>query len=200
MRLSLLFAGLFGGGLAYDVPLSFSSAPTVENRSLDEIYQAALAEGGVVTVWHGGDEKDQQDGSLKQQFEQRFPGLTLNLTVDLSKYLNGNLDRQLAANKVHVDSIILQTLHDFPRWAQEGALLNYAPLNFEQVHPAFRDTWAAYYGVTILAWSFIWNTDKLGGNVSLAEFPDFLNPKLKDKLVLTYPNDDDAVLNAFDLA
>jgi hypothetical protein len=29
-----------------------------ETRSFDEIYQAALAEGGVITLWHGGDEKN----------------------------------------------------------------------------------------------------------------------------------------------
>ena len=43
-------------------------------------------------------------------------------------------------------------------------------------------------------------------NIELNEFPgrirdfaDFLNPGLKDKIVVTYPNDDDAVLYAFDL-
>ncbi len=193
-----ILAVLLGPTLAYDTTLGFRSAPTVENRSLDEIYQAALAEGGVVTVWHGGDERNQQD-SLKQQFEQRFPGMALNLTVDLSKYHNGNLDQQLANGRVCIDSIILQTLQDFPRWAHEGALLNYAPLNFETIHPDFKDVNAAYYGVTIFAWSFIWSTAKLGEAISLAEFPDFLDPRLKGKLVLTYPNDDDAILYAFDL-
>ena len=62
-----------------------------ETRSIDEIYQAALAEGGVVTLWHGGDEKNRQD-VLKQAFEARFPNITLNVTVDLSKYHDGNLD------------------------------------------------------------------------------------------------------------
>ncbi|KAH8879562.1 periplasmic binding protein-like II [Thozetella sp. PMI_491] len=195
---TLLAAALLGGVVAYDVTLGFNLPPIVENRTLDEIYHAALAEGGIVTAWHGGDEKTQQDG-LKQQFEQRFPGMTLNITVDLSKYHNGRLDRQLAAKNVYVDSILLQTLHDYPRWAQEGALLNYAPLNFENVHPAFRDVQAAYYGVTPIAWAFVWNYGKLGENISIAEFPDFLDPRLKGKLVLTYPNDDDAVLYAFDL-
>lgn len=180
---------------AYDATLSFATNPTVENRTIDEIYQAALAEGGQVTLWHGGDEKNQQD-ALKTAFEARFPGVSLNVTVDLSKYHDVNLDQQLANNNVYVDSIILQTLHDFPRWKRAGALLPYAPNNFERIYPAFRDSESAYYGYTVFFWSTIWNTEKLqsGGPTS---WDDFLEPQLKNKLVLTYPNDDDAVLYAF---
>lgn len=47
------------------------------------------------------------------------------------------------------------------------------------------------------AWTFVHNTDRLSEGPR--EFEDFLKPVLKDKLVLTYPNDDDAVLYAFDL-
>ncbi|KAK3377114.1 hypothetical protein B0T24DRAFT_677969 [Lasiosphaeria ovina] len=170
--------------LAYEVTLGFNSTVAVENRTLDEIYRAALAEGGTVTLWHGGDEANQMDG-VKEAFESWFHGMTLNVTVDLSKYLDGNLDQQLAASNVYDDSII------------EGALLHYAPKGFEQVYPTFRDPNAAWYGVEIFGWSFVWNTDKL--NISLAEFADILRPELKDKLVITYPNDDDAVFYAFDL-
>ena len=52
--------------------------------SLDELYKDALAEGGNLIVKAGGDEKDQQDG-LVQAFKKQFPGINLNLTVDLSK-------------------------------------------------------------------------------------------------------------------
>lgn len=185
--------------LAYDATLGFNAVPQVENRTIDEIYQAALKEAGVVTLWHGGDEVDQQD-ALKQAFEKRFPGMTLNVTVDLSKYHDGKLDQQLASNNVYVDSIALQTVHDFPRWAQEGALLNYAPLGFEHVYPAFKDSAsAAWYGISVFAWSISWNTDKLPNITEVNSYEDFLKPEFKDKLVLTYPNDDDAVLFAFDL-
>lgn len=129
------------------------AAPTFEKetRSLDEIYKAAVAEGGVVTLWHGGDEKTQQN-SLKAAFEKRFPKMTLNVTVDLSKYHDGNLDLQIAENNVYVDSIILQTLHDYPRWKKEGVLMNYAPLNFDKVYPQFKDAAAAYTGLFIISW------------------------------------------------
>lgn len=63
---------------------SYRRDTEVETKSLDELYKDALAEGGQLVVKAGGDEKNQQDG-LVQDFQQQFPGITLNLTVDLSK-------------------------------------------------------------------------------------------------------------------
>lgn len=180
--------------------LSTLLAPTLgvsqENRTLDEIYQAALKEGGVVTVWHGGDEKNQQD-SLKASFEKRFPGVTLNITVDVSKYHDGRIDDQIANKNVYVDSIILQTLQDYPRWKKQGALLNYKPSKFDKVATQFKDVDGAYYGYNVFGWSTCYNNKKYNG--TLADFSDALKPELKDKLIFTYPNDDDAVLYAFHL-
>ncbi|KLO94714.1 uncharacterized protein LW93_13533 [Fusarium fujikuroi] len=184
--------------MGYDQLLGFNEKAQIETRSIDEIYKAALKEGGTVTCWHGGDAPNQRD-SLKQAFEKRFPGMKLNVTVDLSKYHDARLDQQLAAGakSVYVDSVILQTLHDYPRWAQEGALLNYAPKGFDQIEHAYKDSTAYWYGVYILFWANAWNTDKLPGIKAPTEYNDFLRPEFKNKLALTYPNDDDAVLYAF---
>lgn len=98
-----------------------------------------------------------------------------------------------------MDSAILQTLHGYPRWDAEGALLHYKPLGYDQVYDAFKHENGAYYGTSILAWSNTWNAQIIGPQDAPKEFPDFLKPAFKDKLALIYPNDDDAVLYAFDL-
>lgn len=186
------------GTIDYDQVLGFDDRFETETRSLNQIYHAAIAEGGVVTCWHGGDENNRQD-KLKDAFEKKFPGMFLNVSVDLSKYLDARIDTQLAAGKhaVHVDSVILQTLHDYPRWAQQGALLNYAPLGFDAIWPAFRDETAAWYGTHVSSWAGSWNADKLPDIEPPVEWNDWIKPVFKDKLILTYPNDDDAVLFAF---
>ena len=192
--------GLIATGRAFDQLLAFDAASAstveVETRSIDDIYQAAIKEGDTVTLWCGGDEKHQQD-ALKKAFEERFPRMTLNLTVDFSKYHDGRIDRQLATGDLSVDSAFLQTLHDFPRWDEEGALLHYELVGFDQIYDAFRDPNGAYYGVFVFAWANIWNSDKLGASDPPKEYTEFLKPEFKDKLVLTYPNDDDAILAAF---
>ncbi|KAJ4324210.1 hypothetical protein N0V94_001422 [Neodidymelliopsis sp. IMI 364377] len=195
---SALFKLAFFAGASLALPSTYATNNTYEKetRSIDEIYQAALAEGGVVTVWNGGDEKTQQD-FLKTAFEARFPNITLNMTVDLSKYHDTRLNQQLAAGNVYVDSIILQTAHDYPRWKKEGVLLNYAPANFDKIYPVFKDADAAYCGLFVIAWSISSNTNKTTSVPT--SYQDFTKPEFKDKLALTYPNDDDAVLYQFDL-
>lgn len=47
-----------------------------ETRSLDEIYQGAVAEGGKLTVYAGGDTPTQWD-RLAGAFSQRFPRVDL---------------------------------------------------------------------------------------------------------------------------
>ncbi|KAL5610592.1 hypothetical protein FOBRF1_006709 [Fusarium oxysporum] len=195
--LSLPFTLMLAANVAaYDTLLSFGSTVQIETRSIDQIYKAALKEGGIVTTWFGGDEKSQQD-AVKKAFETAFPGIKLNLTVDVSKYHDGNIDEQLANNNVYVDTVALQTTHDFPRWKEEGALLHYAPSGFDKIYSGFKDIDAAFYGYMGIAWQIVWNADKLKGKKAPAEYIDFLAPEYKGKLVLTYPNDDDAVLFQF---
>lgn len=196
MRFSIINLALLAASAVATPYTKPNSTVPEETRTLDEIHKAALREGGVVTVWHGGDEANRQD-ALKKAFEARFPGMTLNITVDLSKYLDGNLDQQLADKHVFVDSIILQTLHDYPRWKKQGALLNYAPAGFSNIYPPFKDADAAYTGLFVTAWGMTVNVNKT--NATVHEYTDFLKPAFKDKLALTYPNDDDAVLYQFHL-
>lgn len=175
-----LFAApiLLGHAFAVDRTLGFNAKPTVENRTINQIYEAAVAEGGVVTLWHGGDERDQMD-FLKEAFEKKFPKLNLNLTVDLSKYHGGRINQQLAANNVYVDSVMLQTVHDFTRWAREGSLMNYAPLGFDKIHPAFKDSVSAsWYGVSLLFWSNVWNSNKIARRQLYHRGPFLRTPRI----------------------
>lgn len=50
-------------------------------------------------------------------------------------------------------------------------------------------------GVVVFGWA---NVFPLDGSIPI-EYTDYLKPEFKDKIVLTYPNDDDAVLYQFDL-
>ncbi|PVH81286.1 hypothetical protein DL98DRAFT_548682 [Cadophora sp. DSE1049] len=120
---------------AYDPQLAFSTFVETETRSIDEIHQASLKEGGVVTVWHGGDETTQLNG-LKP-----------------AKYHDINLDQQLATESVYVDSTILQTFNDFPRWKSQGVLLPYKPLGFDSIFDDFKDLGGYYTGFSILEWT-----------------------------------------------
>ncbi|MET8760759.1 extracellular solute-binding protein [Lentzea sp. NPDC004782] len=165
-----------------------------EVRSLDELYRAAKAEGGTLTVYAGGDTATQQDGN-KAAFEKAFPGVTVTMVVDYSKFHDARVDTQLATRTLVPDVVQLQTLQDFPRWKAEGALLPYKPAGFSRIHPAFKDPGGAWTGIFVDAFSIIHNVDQ--GAPATAR--DLLGPRWKGRIVSTFPNDDDAVLYLYKL-
>ncbi|CAG9947969.1 unnamed protein product [Clonostachys rosea f. rosea IK726] len=196
--LSSFLLSYLRGAYSFDQTFGWNSNALVESRTLDEIHQAALAEGGTVTLWHGGGSPDQLD-PMKEAFEKRFPGMTLNVTVKSSSYLGPELDRQLATENVQVDNIMLQTAQDYPRWKNDGVLLQYKPLDFDKVYNAFKDLNGAWVSSAVNGWSILYDKNKLGGVNPPETFLDFLKPEFKNKIVLTYPNEDDAILHTFDL-
>ena len=147
-------------------------------------------------MYAGGDSPGQQDWT-KSQFEQRFPGMTLDIIVDLSKFHDARVEYQLHNNSLVADVVQLQTVQDFPRWKDQGWFMNYRPIGWEQVYPEMKDDgW--YYAITIYVFSNFINHRLLPNN---ATWPinalDYLKPEFKGKIVATYPNDDDAVLYWF---
>lgn len=170
------------------------SGVQADTRTLDELYKLALAENGTLVVYAGGDAPDQQDGN-RAGFEERFPGIRVEIVVDLSKYHDARIDYQLSTNSLVVDVAQLQTLHDFPRWKKEGVLLNYKPIGWDRIYSQLKDSDGAYTGVFMDGFSTNVNTQLLPNSASWpVEANDYLKPEFKNKLVVTYPNDDDAVL------
>lgn len=99
-----------------------------------------------------------QGAGLVSSFEALFPGLKLNLTVDLSKYHDSNIDRSWLAGNEYVDVAILQTVQDFPRWRDQQRLLNYKPSNFEDIYLGEKDLNGAFNPIGICkSILFIWN-------------------------------------------
>jgi hypothetical protein len=66
------------------------------------MYDEARAEGGILTVYAGGDTAEQQDGTVAA-FHAAFPALTLSMIVDYSKYHDVRIDRQLATDSLVCD-------------------------------------------------------------------------------------------------
>lgn len=63
-----------------------------ETDRLASLYARARGEGGKVVLWAGGDAPNQMDW-LKTAFESRFPAVTLDVTVDLSKFHDLRIDQ-----------------------------------------------------------------------------------------------------------
>jgi ABC-type Fe3+ transport system substrate-binding protein len=164
-----------------------------EQDQLQALYKAAKAEGGKVTVYMGGDAPGQWD-SLAAAFRQQFPDVELRLVTDLSKYHDARIDNQLATGHLVADAAILQTTQDFDRWKTHGDLLKYKPVGWDKIFANAKDKDGYYTSVFYGAFSYLVNTRQLPAKSGDFKGTDLLKPAYKNKLILTYPNDDDAVL------
>ncbi len=171
--------------------------PQIEVRSLGELHTAALAEGGDLLVYGGGDLPNGSAGT-EQAFNKRFPGMKIRILVDRSKYHGVRIDNQLALGKLIPDVAHILTIYSFDRWKAEGHLLAYKPLGWQHVYADFKDPDGAYTAITVFAFSTVFNTAQVSDAEAPRDAPDFLDPRWKGKIVLSYPHDDDAMLFQFD--
>ncbi|MCW8380825.1 ABC transporter substrate-binding protein [Streptomyces justiciae] len=195
-----LGAGVFGTSAvpaAASPTASRNRTGPEETRTLDELYRAALAEGGKLVVYAGGDTPTQQDGT-KAGFKARFPDIDLTLVVDYSKYHDVRVDNQFATDTLVPDVVQLQTLQDFVRWKEQGRLLHYKPAGFSKVYDAFKDPQGAWVATGAIAFSFLYGTAAVGSDAPRSPL-DLVDPKWKGKIASSYPHDDDAVLYLYSL-
>ncbi|MEI8631334.1 ABC transporter substrate-binding protein [Vibrio sp. PP-XX7] len=162
-----------------------------ETRTLDEIYQAAIQEGGKLIIYAGGDFDGQQD-SVKNAFKARFPEIDITIVVDYSKYHDVRLDNQYETDTVVPDIMQLQLLQDFERWKYLDRLKCYKPLGFDNIHPSLRDSDGAWMAVSIVAFSFVVDNYALGNSAPVSA-EALANGIWKGNIASSYPNDDDAV-------
>src|SRR5713226_9376906 len=121
-----LVAGLFT--LALTIATSFRCAKVARAQSLDALYEKAKAEraldlytGRPTAPWD----------AVTKAFSARYPGVAVSVTGGFSNVLDQKIDAQLAAGKLEVDMAVFQTLRDFARWKQQGALLEFKPQGFD---------------------------------------------------------------------
>ncbi|KAG7375407.1 hypothetical protein PHYPSEUDO_001467 [Phytophthora pseudosyringae] len=186
--------------IATAIALLAASAVAVEEetKTLEELYADAIAEGGKLVMYHGGDFATQQD-SLKEKFEDAFPEINFTMIVDYSKYHDVRIDNQLETDTLVPDITALQTVQDFPRWAKAGDLLEYKPANFSKIYDSLKDESGAWFAYGVNSFSYIYDSSNLGGLDAPTSPADLVDSKWAGKIASSYPNDDDAVLFVYHL-
>ncbi|HEV7966910.1 MAG TPA: extracellular solute-binding protein [Candidatus Acidoferrales bacterium] len=185
-------AGL--SSLALGLATFFLSTPSARAQSLDALYAKAKAEGSLI-LYTGGPTAP-WDAAAKD-FSARYPGVTVSVTGGFSNVLDKKIDAQLAAGKLEVDLAIFQTLQDFARWKQQGALLEFKPQGFDKIDASFRDPKGAFVAVQVNAHIYAYNPNFVKPEDVPRSALHFLNPLFRGKVVSCYPADDDATLYVF---
>jgi ABC-type Fe3+ transport system substrate-binding protein len=89
---------------------------------------------------------------VSRAFQKSFPGIKIEVLCDLSKYLDGRINRIYETSNGTddgADVAVIQSLHNFPRWKNENRLLNYKPANWDDIYTEFVDKDGAYAGYYI---------------------------------------------------
>jgi ABC-type Fe3+ transport system substrate-binding protein len=160
----------------------------------DPLYGKAKAEGTLV-LYTGGPTAPWE--AAAKEFSARYPGINVSVTGGFSNVLDKKIDAQLAAGKLELDAAIFQTLGDFVRWKQQGALLAFQPQGFDKIDASFKDAGGAFVAVQINAHAYAYNPTLVKPEDVPRSALDFLNPRFKGKVVSCYPADDDATLYDF---
>ncbi|KAF4319144.1 hypothetical protein JM18_006159 [Phytophthora kernoviae] len=164
-----------------------------EAKTIDDLYADAVAEGGNLVLYHGGDAADRQD-RLRNAFTQRFPEINFTVIVDYSKYHDVRIDNQLETDTLVPDVVALQTLQDFTRWTKEGELLPYKPREFSKIHNSLKDENGAWMAYSIYTFGYLYNSSALNGLAAPTTPADLADSQWAGKIASSYPHDDDAVL------
>lgn len=163
-----------------------------DTRTLNELYQEALAEGGKLVIYAGGDRAAGAEAT-RTAFLAAFPGIKLTIVVDYSKFHDVRINYQLATGTLVPDVVQMQTLQNFPRWAEEGQLLRYKPAGFSKIYNGFKDPGGAWMAAFAVGFSYMYDP-VAAGSAAPRSPADLVDPRWKGKIASSYPHDDDAVL------
>ena len=103
-------------------------------ESIDALYEQAKLE--KTLVLYGAGPSGSHDRWIND-FQQRFPGVTVAFTGGLSNGLNQKIDQQVASRRMETDLAIFQTIQDFGKWKKAGALMLFKPEGSETIDPAW---------------------------------------------------------------
>ena len=165
-------------------------------ESIDALYEKAKLEKTVVL--YGAGPTGSHDRWIRD-FQQRFPGVSVELTGGLSTALNKKIDQQLASKAMEADLAIFQTIQDFGRWKKAGALLLFKPEGSELIDPAYKDEDGAFTAVSVNTIVYAYNTRLLPAADVPKSALDFLKPIFQGQLITTDPSEDDAALAVFNM-
>jgi len=166
-----------------------------ETKTLDELYAEAIAEGGNLVLYHGGDTPTQQD-SMKEAFSAAYPDINFTLIVDYSKYHDVRIDNQLETDTLVPDIVALQTQQDFTRWEKQDKLLKYKPAGFSQIYDKFKSSTGAWMSHILYTFLSFYDASALeaAGLDAPQTVEDLADPQYAGHIASGYPHDDDAIL------
>src|ERR1051325_6305782 len=144
--------------------LSASAVPFASAQSiptLDQLYQAAKAEGQVV---FGGAIQEENQQKLAAVFQQRFPGIAIKYTRRSTEPMVQLVEAERRANRVSFDLLNLTEPGDVVRWTMQGLLASVTIPDTDKLLPDTFDPKGFYAALGVTPMLGIYSTKVLKAN------------------------------------
>ncbi len=172
-------------GLALSAAFAQLAAAQTNIPSLDQLYQAAKAEGQVV---FGGAIKEENQQKLAAVFQQRFPGIAIKYTRRSTEPMVQLVEAERRANRVSFDLLNLTEPGDVVRWAKQGFLAAVPIPDTDKMLPETFDPNGFYTAMSVTPMLGISSTKALKAGEAPTSFKVLVtDPKWKGKVVISRP-------------
>ena len=172
------------GALVFFVGAAMAAAPAPELVT-PQLIEAATKEGKI--VWYSAiDLKVAQD--LAKNFEQRYPGIKVQVERTGSERLFQRVSQERASNIFAADVIDSTDQALFITWKRQGVLEPYVPAEVRKWPASERDPDGMYASVRFTLMPIGYNTNLVKPEEAPKSFADLLDPKWAGKIVKAHPS------------
>ena len=156
------------------------AAPAQDSRLAD-----AKREGKV--VWHTTLALDAAE-RLAGRFEQTYPGVKVEVHRSGSERVLQRIMQELQAGIKNADVVNTSDTGHFVFLKRKGLLAKYTPAGADRLAPSFRDRDGFAWGWRAFPLVMPYNTKQVTAAEAPKTWKDLLDPKWKDKLVVSHPS------------
>ena len=175
--------------IAARVPVAHTAhAQEPLSASEQTLYEAAKAKNESIT-WYSSHYSVETAEALGKGFQQRYPGVPINVVRTTAQVAFQRLNQDLAANVHQCDVFSSTDLGHYTVLKAKNMLAKFTPEAAAKAHPEFQKLDPdGYFHVTSAGLVLInYNKQKLEGKELPRKWSDLLDPKWKDQVTVGHP-------------
>ncbi len=160
--------------------------------SAESLYELAVKEGELSYYAQG---PQQVYADLVSQFEARYPNVKVRITPGRYDVIE-KIKAQLAnGGALDADVVTAQTMQDLVDWSRADALADFVPAESEVIPTHLKGR--GFFPLSLYLIGLAYNRNEVGDDAAPKSVADFLQLRFRDKIVSTFPHDDDVTLYAY---
>lgn len=132
--------------------------------------------------------KDEQLAMLKKGFMDIYPKIAMDYYTAGTNSVMTKIATEEQAGKINADILWVGDPTHYIDFKERGLLLAYDSPEAKNIPDIFKDPDNMYIGARMVTLGFVYNTTLVSADEAPKSWEDLLNPKFKNKLVMTDPS------------